>query len=151
MSDFLPWKHAYVAHVVKAVGGKQKRMTWSKRIGESQMVANYVMLGVKVRTKDLITAWEMKCSPERNREFLCAVATTLLSHKRVQGSGIIGNSLKGLSDNTKSVMFEHSNTRGHERCIARKSWSGWEPLVQPQEPGVFFFSFFFLANRDQLL
>jgi len=29
------------------------------------MVANYVMLEVKVRTKELITAWEMKCSPER--------------------------------------------------------------------------------------
>lgn len=77
------------------------------------MVANYVMLRVKVRTKELITAREMKCSPERHRESLHAFTT---SHPFVlwksQVSGIIGNSLKeeereGGSINTKSVIFEH--------------------------------------------
>lgn len=101
--------------------------------------------------------WEQRISSQPEKwnalqrgtvNFSVQFATTLLSHKRVQGSGIIGNSLKGLSDNTKSVMFEHSNMRGHERCIARKSWSGWEPLVQPQEPGGFFCLFFFLFSKS---
>ena len=48
------------------------------------MVANYVMLRVKVRTKDLITAREMKCSPERRRESLNAFTTALLSSGRVR-------------------------------------------------------------------
>lgn len=47
------------------------------------MVANYVMLRVKVRTKELITAREMKCSPERHRESLHIFTTVLLSRGRV--------------------------------------------------------------------
>lgn len=39
---------------------------------EPQMVANYMMLRVKVRTKELITAREMKCSPGKHSHFLGA-------------------------------------------------------------------------------
>lgn len=59
-------------------GGRENRNE------RTQMVANYVMLGVKARTKELITAGEMKCSPERHRGCLGAVTTGLLSHGGVR-------------------------------------------------------------------
>lgn len=49
------------------------------------MVANYGILEVKVRTKKLITAWEMKCSPERDTVNLSVrLLPPLLSHRRVR-------------------------------------------------------------------
>ena len=48
------------------------------------MVTNYVRLEVKVRTKELITASEMKCSLERNHESLGAFTIALLDHGSVR-------------------------------------------------------------------
>lgn len=79
---------------------------------EPQMVANYVMLRVKERTKELITAGEMKCFPEGHRESLNKFYTVSFVSWKSQGSGIIGNSLKGrrgqltvLDLNTKGIYF----------------------------------------------
>lgn len=50
-------EHAYVAHVARALGETQRgEREGENRNERTQMVANYVMLGVKARTKELITA-----------------------------------------------------------------------------------------------
>ena len=65
MYDFLLWT-CICSTCGEGRDAEEKEMERENRNERSQMVANYVMLGVKVRTKELITAWRTKHSPERH-------------------------------------------------------------------------------------
>lgn len=126
MYDFLTWAYicsTYGEHSYSEE--EEEEIREEEEEPEPQMVANYVMLEVKVRTKELITAREMKRSPERQRESLHTILYRSFVLWKSQGSGIIGNSLKR-SRVLLIVLYEHKGwlfchfDRNRVRC--------WKPI-----------------------